>query len=1294
MHNKHLACVLTLLCIMLSLPVRALDGMMYGSRLLASSKINTVCQDRHGFIWVSTNFGLSKFDGYNFFNYYHSGKDTTTIADNAVTALKCTDDGRMFIGTGKGLMQYDYATDHFAGYRFPGSIQPRINSLTEAAGGNLYVSTAGHGVYILDKATRSLRHEASFERMAGNRYLTILQHGKDGNIWFTTSDGRLLRCTVSRGRCVSAQRIACNEEIIAIAARNGGKPLVFTSRSILQLDVAAGKMLRTDYVLPDGLRIVSAQLCPDGTIYIGTQANGVYVIPKGQTTARKEPLYNRRNLMDGDMRINDIMRDKDGNMWVACPNRGLFLSSNTSQTFRQLSLTLNDRPLYNSVTSMAPAPGGGLMAMIGGKGVFHIAGDGTVSPYAGCPKGSNVIFRDSGGTYWVGTQSGLYTYDPTTGSSTMAADTRGGTVISISEDRLGNIYYSILGNGFCILNKATGRSRHYNTGNAPRNRGAKFGNNWVGQMYCAHDGVMWITTSSGIWLYDPVKDLFVDSGTGDGLMREIFVNTICEIACNEMVVGTSCGLYLCNADGKFRPLPGGEALADMPIASVVADGEESVWISTMKGIWQYRISDHRLISHQNSNGVTGDEFCDGAFCRTSGGAICFGSNGSIVTFNPSRAGKSANRIGQVHLTRFATATNAADPFADTFHIEWDDRRFTMDFSLLNYKDAAGIAYEYRENSGKWMPFENGGNSLTFASLPAGTYSFDIRATAGGAYSSALRHITVIVSPPWYATTLAKVIYVLAALLIVCIIIMYAHRRQKAAFEEEKMQLLINATHDIRSPLTMILGPIDRLRELVGRTGADNQLRSSMDNYVDIINRNAERLQLLVNQILDMRKIGKNQMRLRCRATDMAQFIRQTCKSFEYAAEQRDILLHVCDGAGMPMVWIDRGNFDKVITNILSNAFKFTLDGGEIAIGLTHDDRRLTITVTDSGVGFGNEKGSRLFQRFYQGSSSLGLNVSGTGIGLNLAYSIVRLHGGTISAENRSDGHSGACITISLPLGNGHLPPEYIQSVPEVEDGIQKAGSNKHKIMIVDDDSELLAYVSAELRQWYRVDVFSNGIDALQTLLSQECDLVMSDVVMPGMDGIELLKRIKQNPNTSHIPVVLLSTQSEVADRLAGFKHGANAYIAKPFSIDELHARIDSIIGNLHRLRCKFSGTQQQHDKVETVEMDDANSLLMQRIMKSVNMHIADKDYSVDVMAQEVGLSRVQLHRKMKEITGLSTGKFIRNIRMEQACRLILEKKNNIAQISYSVGFDDPTYFSTVFKQYYGVAPSEYAKKNQ
>lgn len=507
-----------------------------------------------------------------------------------------------------------------------------------------------------------------------------------------------------------------------------------------------------------------------------------------------------------------------------------------------------------------------------------------------------------------------------------------------------------------------------------------------------------------------------------------------------------------------------------------------------------------------------------------------------------------------------------------------------------------------------------------------------------------------------------------------------------------MKLLINATHDIRSPLTLILGPLANMKTLVAKV-ADNDLSKDMNSYLNVIDRNAQRLLLLVNQILDIRKIDKRQMKLKCKETDMVEFLERICKLFEYNAKQKGYdfsFIHPQDTK--VMAWIDRLNFDKVINNLLSNAFKYTSEAGEVKVELAYTTDTLTIKVIDSGVGISDVKPARLFDRFYQGAANDITGVPGTGIGLNLARNIVEMHGGTISAANRTDGVSGACFTVTLPLGKEHLKPEDIYN-PETDDfAAKRIVSRKCKVVIVDDDEELAAYTARELRQWYHVDVFNDADSAFRALLNNAYDIVVSDVVMPGVDGIAFLKMIKNNPQTNHIPVILLTTKSEDEDQLSGIKNGADAYMAKPFSCDVLHIRIDNLVDNMRRLRGKFSGMQQQHDKVEQIEVVGYDDIMMKKVMKSVNDHISDCYYSVDVLSEEVGMSRAQLHRKIKEMTGLSTGKFIRNIRMEQAGRLIKEGKVNVTQVAYSVGFNDKSYFSTVFKQYYGVSPLEYSRK--
>ena len=350
-------------------------------------------------------------------------------------------------------------------------------------------------------------------------------------------------------------------------------------------------------------------------------------------------------------------------------------------------------------------------------------------------------------------------------------------------------------------------------------------------------------------------------------------------------------------------------------------------------------------------------------------------------------------------------------------------------------------------------------------------------------------------------------------------------------------------------------------------------------------------------------------------------------------------------------------------------------------------------MVDNGLGFKEENTEKLFERFYQGKDNNGLHIEGTGIGLNLSRAIVLLHGGSIKAYNRKDGQRGACLDVQLPLGKEHLKPEEIVDDESSEtQGSHKQGSRNFRLLVVDDDLEVAQYIKNELGQWYRIDTAPNGREALKKLLTDSggYDLVISDVMMPEMDGISMLRQLKGNPNISDIPVILLTSKVEVSDRLEGLRKGADAYLAKPFNMEELHILVDNLVDNVRRLRGKFSGAQTQEDKMENVEVKGNNDQLMERIMQTVNEHLQDPDFNVDRLCEEVGLSRTQLHRKMKEITGVSTGEFIRNLRLQQAARLIREGKINIAQVTYSVGFNNQTYFSTVFKKHFGRTPTEYA----
>ena len=1292
LNNMLRRIVIASLSVLMTVAANGMSGRLYEYDKLTNSLVTRVCQDKYGYVWIASNFGLNRFDGYRFVHYYHISDDSTSISDNHICSLLSTREGGMFVGSCKGLSRYDYETDTFHRYHFPNNVTPRVNSLVELESGNVLVGTAGYGVFILDKGKDQLRAEDSFTALAKNNYLSEFCIDKRRRLWGVTNDKRVVSFGMKGEKATDIQNYTIGGITpVKLLIDPVGNPLFVMANSILKYDLKTDAIVASGYEIPENVRIASAQFGKDENLYLGVIGAGLYIIKKGETKAEYEQLLNNHYQMSGIV-VNGIMMDKDDNLWLTIPHYGVYKSSGAKRKFWSFDFSVNGKHHAYGFTSIIPDDNGGVYCIARHKGLYDISVDGTYTKCEGVPDDCSTVFRDSKGQMWVGTWRSLYMYDPQGKSCRMFNDLGGNGTPFITEDKTGNLYLSVFGNGFAVCNTNTGAMKYFNSRTTAKDK-VKFANDWVGMMYCDKGGKMWITTSSGVWCFDPVKQKFVDLGNNDGILRDLGCNSIAELKDGNIVIGTVEGVYVYDRkQRKAMLLPGSDAIKDMKISGLLADENGDVWISTCKGMWQYNHSSQRLVSYSANSEITDNEFSEGAFCRLADGMVVFGSNSNLTGFYPKQLRNSQKIDGEIYLTRFATTTTVGNPFADSFVIPWDDNRFTMEFSMLNFKNTDAISYEYRINGGKWMPFEHEGNSLTFTKLASGTYTIEVRVTANGLYSDYIKRLTVEVEAPWYATWIAIMIYCIVALLVLGYIGIGVRRRQKARFEEEKMKLLINATHDIRSPLTLILGPLSNLKTLLGKV-ADEGLSKEMGGYLNVIDRNAQRLLLLVNQILDMRKIDKQQMKLKCKETDMVEFVERACKLFEYNAKQNGYdFTYVHPEDTKVMAWIDRLNFDKVFNNLLSNAFKYTSEEGEVKVELTQTTDTLTIKVIDSGVGISEVKPSRLFDRFYQGAANDITGIPGTGIGLNLARNIVEMHGGTISAGNRSDGVNGACFTVTLPLGKDHLKPEDIYEPETDELAAKKIISRKCKVAIVDDDEELAAYTARELRQWYHVDVFNDADSAFKVLLDDGYDIVVSDVVMPGTDGIAFLKKIKSNPKTNHTPVILLTTKSEVEDLLAGIKSGADAYMAKPFSCDMLHARIDNLVDNMRRMRGKFSGSQQQHDKVEQVEVVGYDDIMMKKVMKSVNEHISDCDYSVDVLSEEVGMSRAQLHRKIKEITGLSTGKFIRNIRMDQAGRLIKEGKVNVTDVAYRVGFNDKSYFSTVFKQYYGVSPLEYSKK--
>ena len=902
------------------------------------------------------------------------------------------------------------------------------------------------------------------------------------------------------------------------------------------------------------------------------------------------------------------------------------------------------------------------------------------------PAGPIKVYSDFRKNVYVYGRDGIYEYDWKHQTYRLLLPANGLSLDGMQVDAAGNIYFASPGNGLYVWNRKSGKMTQYLMDDKRPHK--TICNNWISEIRLDSRGWLWCATANGVSCMD-TKTGYFDIILSRPLLEGKTCYSTLELSDGKIAIATEMGLYFYDRKKQqTTPWPHSESISGLRIYSLKKDARGDLWMSTAQGIWCYSSKAKLFFSFEKGNGLLTKEYLAGVAGSTPDGVICYGNSEGLTYFRPSQVKDYNEKMSAIYLSEVLLDGKMAPFIGDNLSVPSDFKSIVLNFSLLDYQSVGNIVFQYRINGGKWISNAAGDNSFNFTGLSYGHYRIEVRTYCNGKYSIYNKVIKLNVLAPWYLTVWAKLIYLSLVLgFMAAVIFIYLHKK-KRDLEEAKMQFLINATHDIRSPLTLIMEPLKKLKERLGNA-------EEYHEDIDTMDRNAQRLLTLVNQILDKRRLDKHQMNLSCRETNLVEFSRGLVSLFTYNANLRGINIRLEMPETPVNAWIDRNKLDKAIANLLSNAFKYTPNGGEIIFRIEKQDKKVLLYVIDSGKGLGkNDDAKTLFERFYQGKNSADMHLGGSGIGLNLCRSIVRLHGGDVYAHNREDGKSGACFIIELPLGKEHLKNNQIclDNVGTKKKQQRGAASRNSKILLVDDDIEICRYLKSELSDWYRFVICNNGKEALKQLLSGDFDLVVSDVVMPEMDGITLLRNIKGNANISHVPVIMLTSKSEISARLEGIKLGADAYLAKPFSLEELHLTIDNLIDNVRRLKGKFTGALKQDDKVEKVEVKGYDEELMERIMKVVNENLSDSDFNVEKMCDEVGVSRTQLHRKLKEMTGVPTSEFLRNIRLNEAARLIREHKINITQVSYMVGFANNSHFSTAFKKYFGMSPTEYAAR--
>lgn len=1263
-------------------------GQFISSDRFSSSLINVLCQDQQGSVWIATDYGLNRFDGYVFQTFLYSETDTTTINNNMVSALLNDSKGLLWVGTNTGLNRYDHATGSFIRYHFPNGLNPRVSCIIQRKDGTLLFGTAGYGTFFLDNDDHLKPYTLIEER-----FISHLYEDSKGHLWSSGFDDTIMQYTKDQARKFNSEFgspqafLEQNGELLIIGMHGIH---VWRNSQLQKADIDMSAISGKD------VTFMSAAINNDGHIYIGTRGSGSYRILSNQPRRLERADITVYGVDQQTAKIYAVMFDAKGNLWLGCHQKGIILVPLRPMQFNSWSFQTQGINLGSTVSSVCEGDGGIIWATVQGVGVYGFNSYGRVIAHPTAPDAVECIYRDHQKRYWIGTNDGLFSYDPLTGRYSLIFNFDCDKINDISCDNRGNIYASTFAYGFCVYNTSTGQLRNYNLHDRRDTIRGNLCNNWIMAMMPDKTGHLWMATSNGVACYDPVAETFKPFGW-EKLLNNVMCYSLCETRSGDILIGTDHGLYIYKAGQKDATFfSEADGLRDKVVNYIVEANDGDIWCATSMGIWQYDKNSKTLIGHVAGNGLNKREHITNVGMHTDDDFICFGNNDGLTVFSPNAIKQNKAPLYPIQMTAFRVGeqfVNSSTVINDVnitggksvnecnyFTLSYLDHTVTLCFSQFSYDNPLNVTFEYHVNGGEWIRNPEGLNEITLGHLQPGSYRVEVRALQGSEYTPS-KVVIITVKAPWYRTLTAYLIY----FLLFAGLMFYANysyrRRTNQQLNEEKMKFLINATHDIRSPLTIILAA---LKKLDGNAAAET------------IDHNAKRILNLVNQILDVRKIDKQQMMLHCQETDLVVFIKSVSKMFEFNAKERNISFNFHhDGLDKLDVWIDRSQFDKVITNLLSNAFKYSFEGGAIDISLTADAQQMHMAITDTGVGLDSEGLKHIFERFYQGNNSRRMHIDGTGIGLNLCKMIVDMHHGTIEAANRTDGQRGSVFTVSLPLGNSHLKPEEIESEEKPAAVTMINNSQKYRVLIVDDDEEIARYISTELSHNYNFGICPNGKEGLKELLTgQKYDLVVSDVMMPEMDGFTMLRMIKTNINISHIPVIMLTSKADVANRLEGLERGADAFLAKPFDMEELHLTIDNLIQSRQRLKGKFTGAQEQANRIAQPEVKGNDEQLMERIMKVINKNISDSDFNVDMLTHEVGISRAQLHRKMKEMTGISTSEFIRNIRLEQAARLLKEQKINITQVAYAVGFSNLAHFSTIFRKHFGVSPSEYVGKEE
>ncbi|MFZ5518086.1 MAG: two-component regulator propeller domain-containing protein [Candidatus Zhuqueibacterota bacterium] len=1332
-----------------------------------------IIQDRYGFMWFGSRSGLQKFDGYQVVVYRHNPADSLSLSSNFITAMVEDPHEGLWIGTVSGLNRLDVASGKFQRFHHdpgnPNSLShDYITCLRFDETGILWIGTQQGGLNemrIWDRnnfdsvsvSRHTHRPEDSFS-VSDNYIRFILDDTRhdDHLLWIGTANGlnRFDKKTRTFTRYFhdpgDSTSLASNDLYSIHQDEQGDLWIGACEGWLTQLHrTSDGKFRFRHDRLGEVQKIYSITRDKYDNLWLSTMHHGLYRFNK--STRRIEHIEGDKFQHIDVSYPYTTCFDHTGALWIGTWPHLLKHDPNRKQ-FRTVAI---DPPLNiwsMAIASIAEDDHNSLWIATTYRGILKFnlhrgelsdfAPDSSSQRYLSSRFATSIL-KDHTGAFWVSTFRGLNRYDP--GRDRFVSyfwdadrpdnpdNLLSNYLYCLHEDHQGAIWIGS-SRGVSRLDQNRRQFRHYL--NRPEQINAI--GHYIGAIHQDRAGIFWIG-GKGLFQLNPetgqFSRYFANPNDSSGAITAM-VFDIVEDSRGFLWVATQNGLYRLHPNQPTIHFTEKNGLPNRYVTGILEDDQGILWISTRTWLTRYDPDTQQFQWFDFRN-----EFYEQSRFKGKDGALYFGMAKALLSFHPNAIRDNPHKppvwISNFRVFDKPVTFDRPIPALKEIRLSYRENFFTLDFVALNYTESGNNQYKYQlvGVDPEWVSCGDR-RSASYTNVPPGSYEFNVQASNNdGVWNETGASVRIFISPPWWQSDIAYACFVFLVLAAMYGLRQFELRRSQTRnelkmrrFESQKLQevdrmksrFFANISHEFRTPLTLILGP---LNNLLVRT--KNQ---RLHRELTIMQRNARRLQRLINQLLDLSKIEAGKMKLQARQEDLSALVFRIVQSFESQAKLKEIeLTCFSDPAGI-LVFVDQEKIENIFYNLLSNAIKFTPHGGKVHVRMSLSPTSagdgadapgkmpgldyVRITVEDTGIGIPRQHLEKIFDRFYQvtgkDDSRQGETCTheheGTDIGLSLTKELVELHHGFIQVSSAI--HVGTTFTIFLPMGQSHLTQEelrpgespheapleqgaeILESQPASVDSLDASPRKKLPIiLIVEDNADLRVYLRDCLRGKYRIMEAIDGEQGLSCAVERIPDLIVSDVMMPRMDGFELCRRVKSDERTSHIPFLLLTARASSESKIMGLELGADDYLIKPFEMAELQTRVKNLIEQRRQLREKFSrNIFLQPSEIAVTSYDQQ---FLQHVMNLIEQNITRPEFNVTALTQLVGMSRMQLHRKIHALTNLTTSAFIRSLRLKRAADLLRQRADNISQVAYDVGFNNPSYFAECFRQQFGVLPSEY-----